>query len=63
MQGLVEMIMNSLFGIQIRCDFNESDKCESQNWMETEWYYIILLENTERELYCENEKRRGFKCW
>ena len=37
MQKLVKLIMNSLYGIQIRKDIDESYKCKSQHWMETEY--------------------------
>ena len=36
LQGLVKLIMNSLYGVQIRKDVDHSYKCESQHWMETE---------------------------
>ena len=36
MQGLVKLIMNSLYGVQIRKDINESYYCRSENWMKTE---------------------------
>ena len=36
-QGLVELIMNSLFGTQIRRDINESHYCKSQHWMKEKW--------------------------
>ena len=37
MQGLVKLIMNSLYGVQIRKDIDQSYKCKSQHWMETEY--------------------------
>ena len=36
MQGLIRLFMNSLYGVQIRRDINESYKCNSETWMETE---------------------------
>ena len=36
MQKLVKLIMNSLYGVQIRKDIDQSYKCKSQHWMETE---------------------------
>ena len=36
MQRLVKLIMNSLYGVQIRKDIDQSYKCKSQHWMETE---------------------------
>ena len=36
MQKLVKLIMNSLFGVQIRRDINESYYCKSETWMKTE---------------------------
>ena len=36
MQGLVILIMNSLYGVQIRRDINESYYCKSETWMKTE---------------------------
>ena len=37
MQRLVKLIMNSLDGVQIRKDIDQSYKCKSQRWMETEY--------------------------
>ena len=37
MQALVELIMNSLYGVQIRKDINESYQCKSEIWMKTEF--------------------------
>ena len=42
MQGLVKLIMNSLYGVQIRKDINQSYKCKSQHWMETEYDENVL---------------------
>ena len=42
MQGLVELIMNSLYGVQIRRDIDESYKCKSQLWMEAEYDHNVL---------------------
>ena len=36
MQGLVKLIMNSLYGVQIRRDIIESYYCKSETWMKTE---------------------------
>ena len=36
MQGLIKLIMNSLYGVQIGRDINESYYCKSENWMKTE---------------------------
>ena len=36
MQRLVKLIMTSLYGVQIRKDIDQSYKCKSQHWMETE---------------------------
>ena len=36
-QGLVRLIMNCLYGVQIRRDINESYYCKSQTWMKTEF--------------------------
>ena len=36
MQGLVKLIMNSLYGVQIRKDIDESYSCKSETWMKTE---------------------------
>ena len=36
MQGLVKLIMNSLYGVQIRKDINEYYYCKSETWMKTE---------------------------
>ena len=36
-QGLAKLIMNSLYGVQIRKNIDQSQKCKSQHWMETEY--------------------------
>ena len=42
MQGLVKLIMNNLYGVQIRKDIDQSYKCKSQHWMETEYDENVL---------------------
>ena len=42
MQGLVKLIMNSLYGVQIGKDIDQSYKCKSQHWMETEYDKNVL---------------------
>ena len=42
MQGLEKLIMNSLYGVQIRKDIDQSLKCKSQHWMETEYDENVL---------------------
>ena len=42
MEGLVKLIMNSLYGVQIRKDIDQSYKCKSQHWMETEYDENVL---------------------
>ena len=42
MQGLVKLIMNSLYGVQIRKDINESNSCKSETWMKTEFDENVL---------------------
>ena len=42
MQGLVKLIMNSLYGVQIRKDINDSYYCKSERWMKTEYDENIL---------------------
>ena len=37
MQNLVELIMNSLYGIRMRKDINEFHKCKTEHWMKTEF--------------------------
>ena len=37
MQGLFILIMNKLYGEQIRKDIDQSYKCKPQHWMETEY--------------------------
>ena len=36
-QVLVELLMNSLYGIQIRKDNNEFYKCKSEQWMQKQY--------------------------
>ena len=42
MQGLVKLIMNSLYGVQMRKDINESYSCKSETWMKTEFDENVL---------------------
>ena len=42
MQRLVNLIMNSLYGVQIRRGINESYYCKSENWMKTEFDENVL---------------------
>ena len=42
MQGLVKLIMNSFYGVQIRKDINESYYCKSETWMKTEFDENVL---------------------
>ena len=42
MQTLVKLILNGLYGVQIRKDNNESYKCKSENWMQTEHNNNVL---------------------
>ena len=42
MQRLVKVIMNSLYGVQMRKDINESYYCKSETWMKTEFDENIL---------------------
>ena len=37
MQNLVKLIMNSLYGVQIRKDSDHFLKCKSERWMQTEY--------------------------
>ena len=42
MQGLVKLIMNSLYGVQIRRDINKSYYCKSKTWVKTEFDGNVL---------------------
>ena len=42
MQKLVELIMVSLYGVQIRKDISESYSCKSETWMKTEFDENVL---------------------
>ena len=42
MQGLVKLIMNSLYGVQIRKNIDQSYECKSHHWMETEYDENVL---------------------
>ena len=42
MQGLVIITMNSLYGVQMRRDNNESYYCKSETWMKTEFDENVL---------------------
>ena len=41
-QGLVELIMNIFPGVQIRKDIDQSYKCKSEHWMQTEYDEKVL---------------------
>ena len=41
-QGLVKLISNSLYGIQIRKEIYQSFICKSEHWMQTEYDDIVL---------------------
>ena len=42
MQKLIKLIMNSLYGVQIQRDINESYYCKSETWMRTEFDENVL---------------------
>ena len=42
MQGLVKLVLNSLYGIQIRRDINESYYCKSETWKRKEFDETVL---------------------
>ena len=42
MQRLVKLTMNSLYGVEIRKDINESYYCKSETWMKTEFDENVL---------------------
>ena len=42
MQSLVKLIMNSLYGVQIRKDIDEFYKCKSEFWMQTVYVETVL---------------------
>ena len=42
MEGLIKVIMNSLYGVQIRRDINESYNCKPEIWMKTEFDENVL---------------------
>ena len=42
MQNLVKLIMNSLYGVQIRKNINELYYFKSENWMQTEYDDNVL---------------------
>ena len=42
MQSLVKLIMNSLYGVQIRKDVDDFYKCKSEFWMQTEYDETVL---------------------
>ena len=42
MQGLVKLIMNRLYGVQIRREIDEFYKCKSEYWMQTECDQNVL---------------------
>ena len=42
LQKLIKLIMNSLYGVQIRRDISESYYCKSETWMKTEFDENVL---------------------
>ena len=42
MQGLLKLIMNSLYRAHIRKDINESNCCKSEHWKQTEYDENVL---------------------
>ena len=42
MRGLIKLIMNSLYGVQIRRDISESYYCKSETWMKREFDENVL---------------------
>ena len=42
LQGLVKLIVNSLYEVQIRKDIDQSYRCKSQHWMKTEYDDNVL---------------------
>ena len=42
MQGLVKIFLKSLYEVQIRKDIEQSYKCKTQHWMETEYDENVL---------------------
>ena len=42
MQGLVKLNINSLYGVQIGRNINESYYCKSETWMNTEFDQNVL---------------------
>ena len=41
-QGLVKLIMNNLYGAQIKKDTNESGCCKSEHWLQIEYVENVL---------------------
>ena len=41
-QGLIKLVMNSLYGVQTRRDISESYFCKSETWMKTEFDENVL---------------------
>ena len=42
MQGLVKLVLNTLYGVQRRKDINDSYFCKSEQWMKTEYDENVL---------------------
>ena len=42
MQGLPKLIIKSLYGVQIRKDIDQSYKCKSEHWVQTEYDENVL---------------------
>ena len=59
MQGLFKLLMNALYGRQVRKDNNEFYKCKSQHWMETE-YDDNVLENWKLQIGIYIVKLKNF---
>ena len=65
MQSLVKIIMNSLYGVEIRKDIDEFYKCKSEHWKQTEYDDNVLdywrLPNG--NYIVKFKKRRWFTWW
>ena len=61
-QNLAKLIMNSLYGNQLRKDINESYKCISQHWME-KVYDDNVFHYWRLPIFSKIENRQWFRKW
>ena len=58
LQGLVKLLMNALYGIQIRKDFDKIFKCKSAHLMQTEYDDNVLESSKIPNVVCIGKRKK-----